>query len=354
MSCGHVLTHYTQRCPKPCPDSEVKLDAPRAYIPDTCARCDPDYNAGRIQRAHAARRDQVLEQLYRASSVEGAERRQKEVKRCIARLDVLKRNANAAVGRAKHPQLSSSIKAASSPFSRSSSPSLNPYSYSPSLSALDVQFPRAASPKVTTSTWINGKCVWEGREEEEERVWRPGTHRIKKVFNTTPVIEESEEELSRTKRPPRLRSTKKGYIDPFAKAESSFAEEQETQLQVPNGAHRLRTNNKYQGPRDNAAFFEEEAYGQQQEHLPQEQQHHHHRLRRIKGYSGLDRHGDTADRRSTVASRLGYSEEQYDDTSDSDLTIHPAMRARKTGHVEIGGEEIDEDDIWLQLADKQQ
>lgn len=129
MSCGHILTHYTQKCGKgqnkPCP--EPRLDKPRTYLPDCCAECDPDFNSNRIKREHREQHAELVEQV-RAKQRDG---RSEEVERLLERMNVLSRSASQAIGEAKRLCSSGS----------------------------DVEFPGGVLEPRGTSKWINGKCV---------------------------------------------------------------------------------------------------------------------------------------------------------------------------------------------------
>ncbi|KAI1142267.1 hypothetical protein F5Y05DRAFT_422391 [Hypoxylon sp. FL0543] len=289
MSCGHVLTQYTQRCAKgqqtPC--EEPALDAPRGYIRDSCAGCDPEFNANRISRAHKARHAELVAQLQ-AQRRAG---RPDAVRQLLERIEKLRRTADLAIGEAR-TRVPASV---------------------------DVEFPGgfgggdsvAASSK-WTSRWVDGKCVW-----EEEPAWTPGMGRIKKVYESPkpPTPEEEAAAQPAVTGPPRMRTLKKGYTYP-----SSLTPPQEKPPIT--GPPRLRQDKPYSGPRENYVVVEQET--------PQRQRS----LRRKKGY--VYEHGLSA---SDVTNRR--SENTAKDTGKEQ--IRP---------VAPGVEEKEEEDIWMQLAEK--
>ncbi|KAI1763729.1 hypothetical protein GGR53DRAFT_531265 [Hypoxylon sp. FL1150] len=157
MSCGHVLTHYTQRCrkglDKPC--TKLSLEGPRTYLLDCCAACDPEFNANKIRRDQKSKHSKLAEQVNANQQLGSSD----EVRRLLDHIQKLTSYTNRAIGEAQHPH----------------------------ASAADVEFPGVTAPR-GTSKWIDGKCVWQ--EEEPYRL---------------PPYEASA---------PRLRSTKKGYAGP--------------------------------------------------------------------------------------------------------------------------------------------
>ncbi|KAI0848264.1 hypothetical protein F5Y00DRAFT_88484 [Daldinia vernicosa] len=297
MACGHVLTHYDQYCDegrrKPCPQPE--LSAPRAYLDDSCAECDPMYMSNLVRREHRDRRTELMDQIYahkRAGHME-------EVRRLLERMEVVQRAANIAMGEMRY-LCSSSV---------------------------DVEFPGGGPDAIMprgTSRWVDGKCVW----EEDVPYSVPGSQRNKRAAPKQTHVEE--QELPRISGSPRLRSTKKEYVDPF-KEESDFQLQQEQQPKVSRPP-RLRTNKEYTGPRgDSVVVFDGEEDTRQAPSLQP-------RLRRSKTYiNKLDHIRPTS--------------QGSEELLDSDKTVRPIVRSSRTKYVAPGVDE-EEEDIWLQLAEK--
>ncbi|KAI1470775.1 uncharacterized protein F4812DRAFT_418933 [Daldinia caldariorum] len=245
MSCGHALTNYTQYCEeghsRPC--QEPELSAPRAYIDDSCADCDPIYRSNQVRREHRDRHSELLDQVYaykRAGHVE-------EVQRLLNRVKTLQLEANKVMGETRFLCPSSD----------------------------HVEFPggghEALMPRGTCK-WANGKCIWEDEmpysvpenrhikkvttqkkheeSEEQSRIQGPPRLRSTKEYRD-PFQEEAElqqeQEQPRILGPPRLRSTKEGYVDPFKEeSEREIEQDQPPKVSQP---PRLRTNKEYVGPR---------------------------------------------------------------------------------------------------------
>ncbi|KAI0387648.1 hypothetical protein F5Y04DRAFT_286728 [Hypomontagnella monticulosa] len=243
MSCGHVLTHYTWHCAKgrkkPCKEPNLALDAPRAYIHDSCAVCDPAFNVSARGREHKARRAELMKQI-------GASKSQAEAQRLLSRLDALGRKATVAIGQARHL----------------------------CHSAVDVEFPAPKNGVRPTGTfmWLNGKCVWV--EEVVEPDW-PETEVMPEI-----------EHLNLGK--PRLRNTKKGYKDPFA----GVSEQEFPQI---TGPPRLRTNKPYTGPRENVVSFDVE----EEPRVPRRQPS----LRRMKSAYGLSNSSSSDNKESDATAK---------------------------------------------------
>ncbi|KAI1775170.1 hypothetical protein F4818DRAFT_441269 [Hypoxylon cercidicola] len=286
MSCKHLLTHYTQRCEKgrdkPC--ARPSLEGPRVYLPDCCAACDPEFNVNKIKREQRNKHAKLVEQVY-ANQRSGSS---EEVSRLLERIHVLTTSTNKATGEAKHSH----------------------------TSAIDVEFPGVTEPK-GTSKWIDGKCVWEEEEQWSLPPYRAEIRRSNQTTSTQVV-----EETLGTRVPPRLRSTKKGYIGPRE-------EPHREQFEIT-GPPRLRTNKPYSGPRGRVAVIE----SPEPERAPEMQ----HRLRRTKKHAeGLGRHDITP----IDTKRHG------DNSPDIDRTPRPL----KQNYVVVKGEEMVDEDIWLQLAE---
>ncbi|KAI1409410.1 hypothetical protein F5Y13DRAFT_203593 [Hypoxylon sp. FL1857] len=294
MTCGHVLTQYTGRCQygevKPC--RKPVLDAPMAYINDSCANCDPEFNMNKISREHSKRHAELIEQVY-ANQKAG---RPLVVQQLLAHMESLRLSADKALGEAK-ARLPASV---------------------------HVEFPGAgnmASSSKWTSRWIDGKCVW-----EEERPWKPGMGKVKRVYRapTPPKLEEEAEAQAMASRPPRMRTTKQGYTSP-----ASLTPPKE---QPPiSGEPRMRQEKRYSGPRENYVTVE------QPEPKPQRS------LRRTKRYvdmPGLIRSSsDVTDRGSEAAAKHKGKERVY--------STGPA---KKTVRFEPERDEVE--DVWLKLADQ--
>ncbi|KAI1105823.1 hypothetical protein F4804DRAFT_349712 [Jackrogersella minutella] len=309
MSCGHVLTHYTQRCDMgrslPCP--KPSLDSPRAYLSDTCARCDPEFNRNKLSREQIKRHDELVDQLYTSKLVG----RPDEARKLLDGMEYLRRSTSNAIGAMQSLRLTSAFG--------------------------DVEFPGSNSEPIMpryTSKWVNGKCVW----EEEQATWKPGSSRVKRAHSTTtPPIKTgakvekiSEEEVQPlVSGPPRLRSTKKGYTNHLP---------EEKEQSVISGPPRLRTNKPYSGPRTNVVAFDIET----EEHkAPQLQPQHS--LRRTKRRTGRLDNSYCSDQESVVTVKYVGKD------SGSGGTV---MRAKQSRHVTPEGDSDDED-MWLQLAEKQ-
>ncbi|KAI1386319.1 uncharacterized protein F4822DRAFT_312305 [Hypoxylon trugodes] len=295
MSCGHTLTHFTELCPKglrqACTNPE--LDSPTSYLQDSCARCDPEFKVSRVRQLQRQRHSELTSHLLR-SQTPG------EVGRVLTRVQELNRSANTAISEAR---------------TLMSSPSI------------DVEFPGVGidgsdgyNGNLTQGTfkWVNGKCCWEpGRP-----ISRSGS--IKRV-NTPVDIKKRADEIAELEKlhpsitgPPRVRRTKKGYVDPFEKSN-----EQQKPPQVPN-APRLKTVKPYSGPRDHVIAMvsdreedERPIFGEIPVLEPQ------HRLRRTK----------------TQISRLG-----------SEVSVKSPDGAGKPASITSVNDDESED-IWLQLAD---
>lgn len=62
LLCSHYLIHWAgPRCPKKC-----VLPDHRAFLPCTCAPCDPAFNQRQILAAHAAARDELAARIRAA------------------------------------------------------------------------------------------------------------------------------------------------------------------------------------------------------------------------------------------------------------------------------------------------
>ncbi|KAI1461412.1 hypothetical protein F4805DRAFT_476971 [Annulohypoxylon moriforme] len=293
MACGHVLTHYTQRCEKgkktPCPDP--MSDSPRQYLADSCAKCDPEFRKNKISRDHKSRHDELVAQLVADKRVNES----KEAKRLLDCMQKLSFSMNREIGEVKTAGFSA-----------------------------DVEFPGTGShrlaPKVT-SKWINGKCVW-----GDEGLHRSGSSRVKRIApnpSTTAAIVDVPAEPLITG-PPRLRRTKKEYYN-------RLPEEKE---QPPiSGPPRLRTNKPYCGPRESVVVPSEELEKKQ----VLESQHH---LRRTKKVTNELDNGKCSDEESDDTVKY-VGEEQ-----DSWVVL-----SRPNVCVTLDDYDSD-DDMWLQLAEK--
>ncbi|KAI0111869.1 hypothetical protein F4814DRAFT_369558 [Daldinia grandis] len=298
MSCGHVLTHYNQYCNeghrKPCPQPE--LSVPRAYLEDSCAECDPMYTSNLVRRKHRDRHMELMDQVYahkRAGHME-------EVQRLLERMEVVQRAANIAMGEMRY---------------------LCP-------SSADVEFPGGGPDAIMprgTSRWVDGKCVW----EEDVPYSVPGSRRVKRAASKRTQAER--QGPPRVSGPLRMRSTKKGYVDPF-KEESDLQLLQEQQPKVSHPP-RLRTNKGYTGPReDNVVVLDGE---EDERQAPSVQP----RLRRSKTYINKLDHVSSTSRGSGKS-------------LDSGKTVRPVVRSSHAKHGALRVDDEEEEDIWLQLAEK--
>ncbi|OTB19887.1 hypothetical protein K445DRAFT_152138 [Daldinia sp. EC12] len=338
MSCGHALTNYTQYCEegrsRPCP--EPKLSAPRAYINDSCADCDPVYRSNQVRREHRDRHAELLDQVYaykRAGHVE-------KVEQLLSRVKALQIEANIVMGEARY---------------------LCP-------SSANVQFPGGGHEAIMprgTCKWVNGKCVWEEEvpysvpvnrhikralskkthEEQEEKPRDLGPPRLRstKKEYRDPFQQDAElqraQEQPRMLGSPRLRSTKTGYVDPF-KEESERQEEQDQQPKVRQPP-RLQTNKEYIGPRgDNVVV----SSGEDDELQISPVQP---RLRRSKRYiNGLNHAGSVSQ-----GSEKSLDSDKWSIVSGSTSKYLPlAAEGEEEGEAEE--EYDDDDDVWLRIADE--
>ncbi|XXG99114.1 hypothetical protein Hte_005448 [Hypoxylon texense] len=296
MSCKHLLTHYTKRCErgqkKPC--GQLSLEGPRVYLPDCCAECDPEYNMSKIKRQQKDKHSKLVEQVNSSQRSGSSE----EVQRLLERIHILTSSTNKAIGEAKHH-----------------------------TSGVDVEFPGVTEPR-GTSRWVDGKCVW-----EEEKEWKLPSHqpyrRQPNQASPAPAVED----MPRISAPPRLRSTKKGYIEPPEEARREHVK--------ITGPPRLQTNKPYSGPRENVAAVENREPEQQVPEMTR-------RLRRTKTHAeGLVHH-------DYVTTDGGSSANQKLDTNrrgDNSSVVNRNPRALRQNYVVVKGEEKVDEDVWLQLAD---
>lgn len=216
-ACGHVLTHYTQRCekgqPKPCPDPE--LNGPRQHLADSCAQCDPEFQKSKLSREQKSCHDELVAQLIEDKRVNGS----KEARKLLECMQKLRLTMNREIGEVKTTGFSE-----------------------------DVEFPGSSKHRMapgTTSKWIDGKCVWSDEAlqstSSQAREISPS-----RTSTTEAIIEELAE--SPFSGPPRLRTTKKGYFNRLS---------EEIEQPPISGPPRLRTNKPYSGPRENVVVFEE-------------------------------------------------------------------------------------------------
>ncbi|KAI1210823.1 uncharacterized protein F4807DRAFT_40274 [Annulohypoxylon truncatum] len=300
MACGHVLTHYTQRCKKgqqkPCPNP--KSDAPRQHLNDSCVECDSDFKKNQLSREHKSRHEELVAQLIADKRVNES----KEARRLLECMQKMSNTVNREIGEVKTTGFSA-----------------------------DVEFPGGGnhrmSPKIT-SKWINGKCVW-GEEE-----WnRSGSSRIKKIApatSTTAAIVETPTE-NPISGPPRLRTTKKEYFN-------RLPEEEKEQPKI-SGPPRLRTNKPYSGPRENVVVFDEQV---EKPHL----------RRTSKVANGLNL-GQFSDQRSDVTVKYaGEEQNSRPSTSNSQSSGLRAVPTRSNVRVPLDDDGDSDEDMWLQLAEK--
>ncbi|KAI1805274.1 hypothetical protein F4811DRAFT_570308 [Daldinia bambusicola] len=333
MFCGHVLTNYTQYCERgnarPC--YEPELNAPRAYVNDSCADCDPIFRSFQVRHEYQDRHRELLDQVYaykRAGHL-------MEVQRLLNRMKTLQLEANRVMGETRF---------------------LCP-------SSTNVEFPggghEALMPRGTCK-WVNGKCIWEEEvpysvpenrhikkvttqkqeePEEQPRIQGPPRLRSTKKGYRDPFQEEAEaqqeQEQPRVLGPPRLHSTKEGYVDPFK--EESECENEQGQLPKVSQPPRLRTNKKYTGPRgDNVVV----SSGEEEEPPTSPVQP---RLRRSQRYINKLNHAGSISQGS-------------DKSFGSDKTAHSIVSSSNAKCVLLASEdkkeEEEEEDIWLKIADK--
>ncbi|KAI1095909.1 hypothetical protein F5B19DRAFT_272358 [Rostrohypoxylon terebratum] len=217
MACGHVLTHYSQRCekgrPKPC--SELKLDTPRQHLVDSCAQCDPEFRKSKLSRDQKNRHDELVTQLIEDKRVNES----KEARRLLECMQKLRLTMNHKIGEVKTAGFSE-----------------------------DVEFPGSSKHSMaprTTSKWINGKCVWSDEDLQRARSLRNREMAPSRTSTTEAFVESAE---STPLGPPRLRATKKEYFNRLP---------EEIEQSPISGPPRLRTNKSYSGPRENVVIFEE-------------------------------------------------------------------------------------------------
>ncbi|OTA92975.1 hypothetical protein M434DRAFT_31326 [Hypoxylon sp. CO27-5] len=300
MSCGHVLTQYTQHCHKgkenPCP--KPVLEAPVDYINDSCAQCDPEFNVNQISREHKKRHAELVAQLWESKHAGRSE----AVQQLIQRMEKLRLSADKAIGEAKI---------------RCPPASLN------------VEFPgggNIASSSKWTSRWVNGKCVW-----EEERPWKQGMGKIKRVYEPPASPKpKAEGEEPQVPTQPRMRTSKRKYTYP----PSLNPPEERPAI---SGPPRLRQEKPYSGPRVECIIVETQT--------PQPQRS----LRRTKRYVDVRilGNGDAIDQESkTTVKHIGKEEVE---SPSSDVTVRPTISAMPTMHVEQ--EDDEEEDLWLTIAE---
>ncbi|KAI0152332.1 hypothetical protein F4776DRAFT_24146 [Hypoxylon sp. NC0597] len=303
MSCGHVLTQYTERCQrgknKPCP--EPVLEAPLSYINDSCAQCDPEFNMNQISREHKQRHAELVEQLYENKKAGRSE----AVQQLLERMEKLRRSADRALGEVQV---------------RCPPPSLN------------VQFPVCGYMgewSKWTSRWVNGKCVW-----EEERPWKPGMGKVKRIYRSPttpppPPTAEAEEQLASRK--PRMRRSKKEYTTP-----PSLNPPEERP--VISGPPRLRREKPYSGPRDICVIVD-----------PQDTQLQQQRnLRRTKRYVDVRIFGSADSIDQGSGNTVKHIDKEQVGSPSSGMTVRLTAPAI---HVTPEDDE-EEEDLWLTMAEK--
>ncbi|KAI2469355.1 hypothetical protein F4781DRAFT_220181 [Annulohypoxylon bovei var. microspora] len=310
MACGHVLTHYTQRCAKgqqqPCP--EPQPDAPRDYLPDSCAKCDPEFQKSQLSRDHKNHHEELIAQLLADKRVG----RSKEARRLLECMERMRVNASRAIGEVKTAG-----------------------------SSTDVEFPGGGSHRMapkTTSKWVDGKCVW----GDDERLHRLGSSRIKvlaasaKSTAAATVEGKGDKVQPLIPGPPRLRKTKKEYVNRLP---------EEKELPQISGPPRLSTNKPYSGPRENVVAIDA-AMEKWQVLQPQPY------LRRTKKYANGLNFSNSSDQESIVTVKnVGEEQGGRPSSSDSQSSVRTVVRAEPTMRITLEADDSDED-MWLQLAEK--
>ncbi|KAI2620012.1 hypothetical protein GGR54DRAFT_647627 [Hypoxylon sp. NC1633] len=344
MACGHLLTHITQRCAlseekgpylqythvKFIPDAprnwmyppckKLDLDAPRDYIDDSCAACDPEFNANRIRRHHQDTHANLHDKLCRSRRAGDLA----ATRSIMEALDRLSRETNRAVGEARYAD----------------------------YSAVDVEFPQGGGAAMSlprgTSRWVNGQCVWE--DDTKTPSLAPRSSRKKShgagtaAQNAGEIIEVTELPDARQQPPKRAPSrrgqSKKEYVLPRAPSARE-------KTPVP-GSARARRGPEYVDPRDNEilvevhADLEEEAVrkvGKGKRTAPMARSQTEPHLRRSKNHVA----GGRADRTSGSANHFA---------GQSRSSVRVVHSRRK--HTTRGGDgqvEEEEEDVWLRIAE---
>ncbi|KAI0014322.1 hypothetical protein F4779DRAFT_5409 [Xylariaceae sp. FL0662B] len=289
MSCGHTLTHFSERCGRKCAIPE----GPLSYLSDSCARCDSGYLTHVVTKDYRERREELLGHFWGNKRDE----RMEDVRKNIERLEILNRSTNKALGEAKHL----------------------------AFSAVDVEFPDKFEQKGMTSKWINGKCVWVDEEDPASVIAKK--HGIPMKKNTRSADKDTAgAEPPLITGPPRLRKSNKKYKDPFEN--------------IPVVEHRVITGpprfsrKPSPGPRDQVVFREEESPASAQTHSFRGSN------KSFRNRLAADGHSSHAGLESSAVRNPG----SRDQGSDSDRTIRAPTRSRKT-------ESSTDYDIWMQIYD---
>lgn len=70
MACGHVLSHISSFCGRPCPQPQ----GPRSYLNDTCAACHPPQLIRHIEASYQLHHGRLMEK-WREAKARGDTRR---------------------------------------------------------------------------------------------------------------------------------------------------------------------------------------------------------------------------------------------------------------------------------------
>ncbi|KAI1083548.1 hypothetical protein F5B20DRAFT_595528 [Whalleya microplaca] len=312
MSCGHILTHWTSRCPRACAQPSEGPPQP-SYLPDTCAACDPGFRTRAVTQPYRSRRDELLDQLWGGAS---GDARRADVARDVERFERLHRSSSRAIGEAQALAFAS---------------------------ALDVEFPTTNSEQPRgTCRWIAGKCVWTDEDEDDPAAVMSRKYGIPRrhVRYAGKEEEKMEAEPPAVTGPPRLRQSRKKYRDPFADVV-------EVEHAVVEGPPRLYVKKAYSGPRDEVVVREAPPPPTPAPTPVPAQVSRLRRAKKLPHGLSTDTNSSDAGLESDIVTRKPDSVERGDDGDyDSDRTIRPSTRNNKRH------ESSATNDIWMQMYDQ--